>query len=817
MTSSVPATQAERSGNGQDEQVHRRRQRRPPVDPLVVAFVGAPVWWLLGLFQAMFFVAAAIMVFRLARMRDVVLPRLLTVWLIFLLWVLAGLFTLQVDAPGAVAGESAGRYLTFSYRYAWLVAGAIFFLYIANTPRSVPSETIRRALSWFFVVLVGGGLLGLLLPMADFPSLLEALLPRRIAQIPLAQEIIHPSTAQVQSVLGQPQPRPSAPFAYTNEWGLTVALTLPFFVHTWWRMGTRRRVAMVLVLALAALPIVDSLNRGLWLCLIIVAVFLALRSAYLGDPRTFLVFVGLGAAALLIVLASPLGDTVQERFATPHSDEGRAELSLHTVRSALEGSPVIGFGTTRDVAGNFNSIAGGASAVCPGCEPPPMGTHGQAWLLIFTTGIGGLLLYLTLVGGYLLRHVRSRAPESGPPLAALLTALVTMPIYNSTGVSLLIVFTSLGLLARLDLAETQRQDAPTMVGLLRPLRRGSWLVVAGIAIGVCAGLLVQGLLGAPAVARQSVLVPAANLTGEADVQELALDSEAELATSHRVLQSVSDVTGRPLPEVEERLTVGAAPNTRVLTLSYDDSDPAVASSAVGTAVTEYLELRADLSNTTQDSLEQRRTARYDSLSGAYTDLQSTLRSTNFVSTTTADAVAGLRNEMATTDGGLEELTESRELGTRVSDISVTRSNDVLLIRLGSAVVLGTVGGLILAFLWGRYRAGSPRGRVPSEIAGLRTVRVPHEADQGRWDQLYMRRLRSFPSLEVVLPDPTSPTAVEVANYLETRLPRGRRSARRALLLISAQTSLHEITRLLSTCRAMRLRPVGIVHVGSPST
>ncbi|WP_299520869.1 hypothetical protein [uncultured Serinicoccus sp.] len=793
------------------------RRRRPPIDPLVIAFVGAPVWWLLGLFQAMFFVAAAMMVLKLARMRDVLLPRLMAVWLIYLLWVLGGVLTLQVDAPGAVPGESMGRYLTFSYRYVWLVAGAVFLLYIANTPRSLASETIRRALSWFFVVLVGGGLLGLLLPTVDFPSLLEALLPRRVAQIPLAQEIIHPSTAQVQSILGEPQPRPSAPFPYTNEWGMAMAVTLPFFVYTWWRIGPRRRVAMIIILAISAVPIVDSLNRGLWLSLAIVAVFVALRSAFLGSPRTFFVFLALGVVTALVLVTSPLGTTVQERFATPHSDEGRAELSLHTVNSALEGSPVIGFGTTRDVAGNFNSIAGGASVVCPGCEPPPMGTHGQAWFLIFTTGIGGLLLYLTLVGGYFVRHLRSRAPDAGPPLAALLTALVTMPIYNSTGVSLLIVFTSLGLLARLDLAETQREDAPTMVGLLRPLRRGSWLVVAGIAIGVCAGLLVQGVLGAPAVARQSVLVPTANLTGEADVQELTLDSEAELATSHRVLQSVSDVTGRPLPEVEERLTVGAAPNTRVLTLSYDDSDPAVASSAVGTAVTEYLELRADLSNTTQDSLEQRRTARYDSLSGAYTDLQSTLRSTNFVSTTTADALADLRNEMATTDGGLEELTESRELGTRVSDISVTRSNDVLLIRLGSAVVLGTVGGLILAFLWGRYRAGSPRGRVPSEIAGLRTVRVPHEADQGRWDQLYMRRLRSFPSLEVVLPDPTSPTAVEVANYLETRLPRGRRSARRALLLISAQTSLHEITRLLSTCRAMRLRPVGIVHVGSPST
>lgn len=356
-----------------------------------------------------------------------------------------------------------------------------------------------------------------------------------------------------------------------------------------------------------------------------------------------------------------------------------------------------------------------------------------------------------------------------------------------------------------------------MARLFLPLRRAGWVVVLGILLGAASGLLVQALVGSPVVARQSVLVPPADMTGEEGAQEMTLDSEARLVTSGRVLSQVSETTGRPSSEVTERLTVGAAPNTRVLTISYTDNDEDVASVAVETAVTEYLVLRADLSNRTEAALEQRRAARYDSLSDAYADLQSTLRSTNFVSTATADALTGLRNEMATTDGGLEDVTEARELGTRVSDISVTRSNDTFLVRIGSAVVLGAVGGLVLAFLWGRYRAGSSRRRGPSEIAGLRTVRVPHETDRERWDQVYTRRLRSFPPLEVVLPDPASPTAVEVANYLESRLPRGRRSSRRALLLISTQTSLHEVTRLLSTCRAMRLRPVGIVHVGSPST
>lgn len=794
-----------------------RRLGPRSLDPLIIAFVGAPLWWLLGLFQAMFFIASAVMLLRLARMRHVTTPRLFTVWLFFLLWALGGLFTLQVDAPGAVPGESLGRYVTFAYRYAWAVAGAIVLLYIMNTRRTLSSQAIAQALSWFFVVLVGGGLIGLLFPMVDFPSLLEALLPTRISQIPLAQELIHPSTAQVQSVLGEPQARPSAPFAYTNEWGLAVALTLPFFVDTWWRMGTRRRYAMAVILSLGAIPIVDSLNRGLWLALLIVAAFTALRSAYLGNVRTFLTLAALGLVAGLVVLASPLGGTVQERIDTPHSDEGRANLSLHTVNSALEGSPVIGFGTTRDVAGNFNSIAGGASAVCPGCEPPPMGTHGQAWLLIFTTGVGGLLLYLALLGGYFVRHIRARAPESGPPLAALLTALVTMPIYNSTGASLIIVFTAIGLLARLEPLGPHVTSAPTLASLRLPLRRGAWLMLVGVTLGTSTGLLVHASLGAPATASQSVLVPAATMVGEDNVRELTLDSEAELATSHRVIERVGEETGLAMSDIDQRLVVGAAaPNTRVLTLSYTDRDGGLATQAVDVAVTEYLALRADLHSATEEDLERRRVRQYDSLNAAYTDLASTLSSTNFVSTSAASVLARIRDEIVATSGPIDTTETPLELGTRVTGMTVTRTNDALMVRLGSSVIVGAVGGILLAYLWGMRRAGSGRGNLPTEVMGLRTVAVRYEKDRQKWEQTYTRRLRSFPPVGALVPDPGSAEAVEIGNFLEATLPLHGMNARRTLLLISTRTTLHEIKTMLATCRAMRLRPVGIVLVGTQS-
>src|SRR5690625_7482925 len=93
------------------------------------------------------------------------------------------------------------------------------------------------------------------------------------------------------------------------------------------------------------------------------------------------------------------------------------------VQSTIEGSPVVGFGTTRNVLGNFNSIAGGASDVCPNCEPPPVGTHGQVWLATFGAGLVGTAIYVSFLLTQFFGNLRSQSPYAGAALASILTMI----------------------------------------------------------------------------------------------------------------------------------------------------------------------------------------------------------------------------------------------------------------------------------------------------------------------------------------------------------------------------------------------------------
>ena len=398
---SAPTASGPSAGPDRDEvpRASRRRTRRNgllgPGWPLVALCAGMPLWWVLGLQEFAFLIFSVPMLMTLLRQSRLRVPRGFGLWLLFLVWLVSGVFVLQVDAPGAVPGNSSGRYLTFSYRALWYLCATVVLLYVGNTRKTLPTRRITGALSYMFLVLVGGGLLGVILPHLQFPSLLEMALPHGLASNGFIKSLIHPATAQVQDFLGYAEPRPSAPFTFTNEWGLAIACTLPFFVIEWFRRGAgwRRPVAPV-VMAAAAVPIVSSLNRGMWLALIASGLFVVVRLAVMGRGRAL---AGLAVAHLLgagLVAVSPLGSLVVDRIHTPHSNQGRTNLGTLTAESALTGSPVIGFGSTRDVQGNFVSIAAGATAQCPKCSPPPMGTQGQLWLLLFATGIGGTLLYL---------------------------------------------------------------------------------------------------------------------------------------------------------------------------------------------------------------------------------------------------------------------------------------------------------------------------------------------------------------------------------------------------------------------------------------
>jgi hypothetical protein len=402
--------------------------------PLAALYLGFPAWWLLGLGEFVFLLVAAPLAIQLIRRPGpILLPRGFGIWMLFLLWVLLGVVTLGLEAPGAVMDEGAfGRYLTFGYRLAVLVAATVTLLYVGNCDEDeLPTRTVTRLLGYMFVVTAIGGVVGALLPPMSLTSPLQLVLPGGLADNPFVVSLTEPRTAEIQTVLGYAESRPVAPFNYSNSWGANYSLFLPFFLLSWFgkEAGWRAKVAP-LVLVGSLIPVVYSLNRGLWGALGIGLAYVALRLALLGRTRALQALVVSALLAGLVLVMSPLATTVQDRLDHPHSNDRRGQLLTLTVESVAEGSPVLGFGTTRNVQGSFASIAGGESADCGGCGVPPLGTQGTLWGVVFFQGLVGATLFLIFFFRWFLRCRRGRSAVAIAVTTTLLMASVELFVYD---------------------------------------------------------------------------------------------------------------------------------------------------------------------------------------------------------------------------------------------------------------------------------------------------------------------------------------------------------------------------------------------------
>lgn len=415
--------------------------------PLSALFLLFPVWWILGLSHFIFLVLAVPMAWELLRRRPVLAPTGFGLWLLFLVVVASGAVLLWVVPPGTVPVHGAGKLVTFIYRFIWYAAITIVALYVLNLPeREFPTEKVMRLLGLMFVYTTIGGLAGLLLPNASFPSLFELVFP-------LSNEfflsLVHPSLATTSDFLGYDQPRPTAPFSYANAWGNNLGLFLPFFVGSWLGRdaGWRRPVGAVVLVA-SFLPIAYSLNRGLWAGLIAAVVLVSLRLALMGRVRVLQVTAALLLAGGIIFVASPLYDTVTLRVNTPHSDERRATVAEEVISKTVALSPVLGYGDTRAVSGSFASIAGGETPECHQCEAPPLGTQGFMWRLIFTTGLLGTFLFMAFATGQLVRFFGAEDPVALVCCSVIFLALVFSFVYDSLESPLFTMMIAIGLLNR---------------------------------------------------------------------------------------------------------------------------------------------------------------------------------------------------------------------------------------------------------------------------------------------------------------------------------------------------------------------------------
>ena len=316
------------------------------------------------------------MAWQLRRMSPLKVPRGFALWLCFLLAVLISGLMLGKTAPGTLPHGAASQLIAYSLRLLNYVAAAVLLLYVGNMrSRGLTDRRVVGCLATLFVVAVAGGLLGLVAPGFNFTSPIELLLPHSLAANGYVQVLVHPAAAQNQDVLGFTAPRPKAPFEYTNTWGNVLGLLVVWFVVWAALSGTRRRLIAAGVLAVALVPIVNSLNRGLWVGLGFALLLVAVRLAMSGRLATVI-----GLAAAVSTLAGRCSwprrsaTVVQERLNHGHSNDIRSNLARRRVPGGNRVADRSAGAPPGEVRGSYQSIAVGTTSDCARCGNADIGS-----------------------------------------------------------------------------------------------------------------------------------------------------------------------------------------------------------------------------------------------------------------------------------------------------------------------------------------------------------------------------------------------------------------------------------------------------------
>ena len=412
--------------------VPRRRSYLPPAWPLYVLFLGFPIWWVVGLSAFIWPIMAVPMAFWLLRNRHVFVPSGFGIWVGFLFWMFAS--GTQLD--------DAGKYFFFGYRASLYVSATIILLYVFNMPReTLPDARVIKLMAIFWIVVVMGGLLGVLLPTLTFTSVVETVLPGRFTSNDFLHLLVHPATSQLHDFLGYLAPRPQAPFVYANIWGATFGLLIPFVILGWkYSTSPTWRVVTAAAFIIAIVPLIHSLDRGLWLSLGVGLVYAAVRQALAGRARALRTILIVIFTVLLVVYLTPLKTLVSDRFAHPHSNEGRLNLYQESVQVMFE-SPLLGYGSPLPSSDKPSG--------------PQVGTQGQVWMVLVSQGIPGLILFM---GWFLFQFWRLRWTSTEVGFwchTLILIALIQAPFYDWLGAPLVVIMIAIALATREQLPSSR--------------------------------------------------------------------------------------------------------------------------------------------------------------------------------------------------------------------------------------------------------------------------------------------------------------------------------------------------------------------------
>ena len=427
------------TGPGTARQARRSRPLLPDTWPLVTLFVAFPFWWVLGLSSFIWSIITAPLLVALIWRRRTKAPAPIVLYFAFTSWVLMS--GLQL--------ESGTKIMTFTYRLTLYVCGGLLFLYVYNLPRSRGLDRrVLHILTIFWMIVIIGGYVGILGGAHSFTALIEYVLPRGARNQPFVQELVHPVLANVQNFFGFPVPRPAAPFPFTNNWGGNIAVLTPVALATMsvTRAGARRRLIAFFLVA-SVVPMIVSLNRGMFLSLGVGLLYVAIRLAGRGRVATLVALLVLIIGLALVIAVSPLRHLVLANLSSTHGNSNTTRVSV--TQQAIAGansSPLFGYGEPQAVTGQ-----GGT---------PPIGTQGQLWTILYSNGYIATALF---IGFFLavLWQTRRAVGTAGLWLHAVpLIALTQIAVYGWLTVELQVIMVVAALAYRRCWRPVAKPSAP---------------------------------------------------------------------------------------------------------------------------------------------------------------------------------------------------------------------------------------------------------------------------------------------------------------------------------------------------------------------
>jgi O-antigen ligase len=222
-----------------------------------------------------------------------------------------------------------------------------------------------------------------------------------------------------------------------------------------------RRLVWTL-LAFSVVPIVISVNRGLWASVIVAMVVVTVRAAL---ARRFALLGGVGAAAFvsgLLIAVTPLHDVIAHRLDRPNLST--RETLISGAIDLAQGSPLFGYGAPVESAvADSNDVS--------------VGTHGQVWTLLVSQGIPGAILYIGFFAVMLTLTWKLQGWALWP-WAAIVVSLAQMPFYNALPVPLVLAMIAVALCWREN--EALRSAAMPHLDRTRPASRQDRVAVGAL-------------------------------------------------------------------------------------------------------------------------------------------------------------------------------------------------------------------------------------------------------------------------------------------------------------------------------------------------